>query len=231
MARKPPRRTRENILAAALRLFNHLGEPHVSTQAIADEAGISPGNLHYHFRHREAIVEALFGAFEQEIEPLLEAAPGRDAHFEDAWLFLHLLFETLWRHRFLYRDLPDLLSRHRLIARRMPAIIAAKTQAATRLCQALAVSGRLRANEAQIALLAANMAMVTTWWLAHEQVTQGPRPGGARQPGPGGPETAPSQAALARGASQVLVMLAPWLDDEGRALSERLAREYLATRP
>ena len=231
MPRKPPRRTRENILAAALRLFNHLGEPHASTQAIADEAGISPGNLHYHFRHRDAIVEALFEAFEQEIVPLLEAVPGRDAHFEDAWLFLHLLFETLWRHRFLYRDLADLLSRHRLIARRMPIIIAAKTQAAARLCRALAAAKRLRADEAQIALLAANMAMVTTWWLAHEQVTQGPRPAGALLPGADRPETAPSQAALARGASQVLVMLAPWLDDEGRALSQRLAREYLATRP
>ena len=33
---------------------------------------------------------------------------------------------------------------------------------------------------------------------------------------------------MARGAYQVLAMLAPFLSDEGRVLFQRLAREYLA---
>ena len=41
--------TKERILSAALRLFNSQGTAGVSTNHIAEAAGLSVGNLYYHF--------------------------------------------------------------------------------------------------------------------------------------------------------------------------------------
>lgn len=218
MQRKPPRRTRERILELALRLFNEHGEPNVTTTAIADEMNISPGNLYYHFRNKDDIVNALFEQYERDIDALL-ALPGRrtEADVEDAWLFLHLLFETIWRHRFVYRDLSDLLTRNRRIENRFKGILDHKTRAARSLCDGLAATGQLQASDFEIEALATNMVVVATWWLSYEYVRNARR---FREPDY-------QTAALARGAFQVLALTGAYLHGDARALFERLAREYL----
>src|ERR1035441_445640 len=104
MDRKPKRRTRERIFETSLRLFNQFGEPNVTTTVISDEMNISPGNLYYYFRNKGEIIEQIFRAFEREIEDTLAAPEKRAPDVEDTWLFLHILFELIWKYRFLYRD-------------------------------------------------------------------------------------------------------------------------------
>ncbi|HMS80331.1 MAG TPA: TetR/AcrR family transcriptional regulator [Burkholderiaceae bacterium] len=217
--RKAPRRTRERILEVSLGLFNAHGEPQVTTSAIADEMNISPGNLYYHFRNKDDILNALFEQFEREMDGLLRLPSERAADVEDAWLFLHLVFETIWRHRFVYRDLSDLLTRNRRVEVRFRALLDAKTRAARQLCDGLAQTGGLVATDFEIDALATNMVVVATWWLQYEYVRD-PR----RFNEPGHPE-----AALARGAFQVLALTGAYLTGDARALFERLAREYLRT--
>jgi AcrR family transcriptional regulator len=52
--------TRDNILDAALELFNEQGTAAVSTNHIAAAINISPGNLYYHFRNKQDIIRSLF---------------------------------------------------------------------------------------------------------------------------------------------------------------------------
>jgi len=220
MQRKPPRRTRERILEVSLRLFNEQGEPNVTTSAIADEMNISPGNLYYHFRNKDDIVNALFEHFERDVDALLELAARRRADVEDAWLFLHLLFETIWRHRFVYRDLSDLLTRNRRVEMRFKGIMERKALAARQLCDGLAAAGQLRATDFEVDALATNMVVVATWWLSFEYARNARRFGDADW----------QAGALARGAFQVLALTGAYLEGDARLLFERLAREYLRPR-
>ncbi len=210
MERKPKRRTRERILETALKLFNDFGEPNVTTTVIADEMEISPGNLYYHFHSKDEIVNALFADYEKEIETLLTAPGSKPQGTEDIWLFLHLLFETIWKFRFFYRDINDLLTRNRLVETHFQRILEHKENTAISVCEGLAASGTLTATAGEIRALATNMSVVATFWLSFEH---------ARRPR-GEPD-------IGRGVYQVMSLAAPYLQGEARHLLEKLSGEYV----
>lgn len=203
---KTPRRTRERILERSLQLFNELGEPGVTVAAIAEDLRISPGNLYYHFANKEAIVTALFERFDAEVGALLDEASRRQIRLEDVPPFLRLLFESIWRHRFVYRDINDLLSRHRSLELGLQALARRKADAAALLCRALAEAGELSATPAETEALATNMVVVAIGWLPYEYI------GGARRFG----EPAFASGCVERGVDQLLALLRPWLSAAGR---------------
>jgi AcrR family transcriptional regulator len=213
MERKRPRRTRERILETALALFNSRGEPGVTTSAIADEMSISPGNLYYHFKSKEKIVEALFAAFRAEIEATLAAPSKRAPDAEDVWLFLHLVFEAIWRYRFIYRDVNDLIARHRLVQSQFRLILAHKQRTAAAILDGLRDSGAAALTRAEIPVLAENMTLIASYWLSFEYAQR--------------PRAELDANALARGAAHVMALAAPYLAPRERALFDQLTQRYL----
>jgi AcrR family transcriptional regulator len=211
--RKRPRRTRERILETALLLFNQLGEPHITTADIADEMEISPGNLYYHFRNKDEIIAELFAGFEHRLDGLLALPEGRDTGVEDLWFMLHLLFEAMWDHRFLFRDLDEILSRNRKLASRFALILRRGTRTVIELCRGMAASGAMEASDPEIAALAENVALVTTYWISYQKIR-------------GGERTAEA-VSFDRAAYQVLSLVAPFLRGDARVLLDRLSRDYL----
>jgi AcrR family transcriptional regulator len=213
MEHKPKRRTRERIVETSLRLFNEFGEPNVTTTVIADEMNISPGNLYYHFRNKDEITNTIFAEFEREVDALFATPLRRAPNVEDIWLFLHLLFEAIWKYRFLYRDLNDLLSRNRIVEVHFKQLLARKVKAATALCQGLVDAGQMKALPAELASLAINMVVVATYWLSFEYVRN--------------PRNPQEGELLARGAYQVMALAAPFLVGDARKLFEKLAQAYV----
>ena len=69
--------TRGRILDAAQRLFNERGTAAVSTNHVAAEAGLSPGNLYYHFTDKQEIIRALHERYAAANESLWETWPRR----------------------------------------------------------------------------------------------------------------------------------------------------------
>jgi AcrR family transcriptional regulator len=213
--KKPPRRTAERILEVALALFNLHGEPNVSTTLIAAELGISPGNLYYHYPAKDELINALFGRYEQALDPILNAAPAVE-HVEDAWLFVHMLFELVYDYRFLYRDLNDLLSKNRRLETHFQGVLERKGRAMHALLAGLAQHGGMSSVAADAAPLADSMVVVVTYWLSYEYVRD---PRHALEP-----ERA--DAAMGRGAFHALALLMPHLDDASRRHLHTLAAAY-----
>jgi hypothetical protein len=82
---------------------------------------------------------------------------GRRSNMEDVWLYLHHMFKLIWRYRFFYRDLNDLLSRNRKLELHFKAIHAHKIKVARQLCEDLRSEGSLDASDQQIGAMATNM--------------------------------------------------------------------------
>jgi AcrR family transcriptional regulator len=203
--KKPPRRTAERILEVTLELFNRFGEPNVSTTLISAELGISPGNLYYHYPAKDELINSLFERYEQALNELLGASDGV-RNVEDAWFFLHSLFEIIWQYRFLYRDLNDLLSKNRLLETRFQGVLKNKTRAIRSLLSGMSRSGALDIDARELEPTANCMVVVLTYRLSFEYVRD---PRHALEPDN-------AQQALMRGAQHVLNLLAPYLEASQR---------------
>jgi AcrR family transcriptional regulator len=207
------RQTRVRILETSLAMFNAQGEPNVTTNHIADELGISPGNLYYHFRNKDDIVEHLFAQYEARIDGALVPPDGRAPDLEDIWMQLHQVFESLWEFRFLYRDLVDILARNRKLKLRFARIMDRAATSASELLGGLVRAGVMRASADEVRALAENILLVATFWMNFNAVR-----GGKPQA---------DEVALQRGIHQVMMLVAPFLRDAERFHLNSLAATYL----
>ena len=199
MAKKAPRRTAERILESTLVLFNRFGEPNVSTTLISAELNISPGNLYYHYPAKDELVNALFTRYQASVLELLVTAPQVE-DLEDAWFFLHSLFERVWPFRFIYRDLNDLLSRNRKLEASMTEILQHKETAFRMLLERLSAQAILKMGTDQLLYCSTHLVIQLTWWLSYTYVRD-PRHA---------MEDEQAEQAMRHGAQHLLALLLPY---------------------
>ncbi len=204
------KQTRQRILDTSLAMFNTQGEPNVTTNHIADEMEISPGNLYYHFRNKDDIIEQLFARYEERMDDALATPTGRLPELEDIWLQLHLIFECIWDYRFLYRDLVEILSRNRRMRLRFARILKRADERAHLVMRGLSQAGIMRASADELNSAATNILVISTFWLNYS-AARGDRD---------------EQVAIRQGIIQVMMLLSPFLRDAERVHLNTLIRAY-----
>jgi len=167
-------------------MFNALGERNVTTNHIADELGISPGNLYYHFKNKDDIVAQLFAMYESRMDEVL-ARRKRSITLDDVRLQLQSVFDCMWTYRFLYRDLVEILSRNRKLKQRFTRLLSRMEDSIVAM-----VRGLVDAKIAQA--IAENVVLTTTFWLNYFAVRN---------------KSEPTQADLAEGVDHVMRLIAP----------------------
>ena len=101
-------KTKDKILSAALKLFNNGNTQAATTNHIAEAAGISPGNLHYHYKNREEIIVRLYEQMKAKTELPHTELPGSLADLHAHFLDLSKVYRD---YRFFHRELLFLFSR------------------------------------------------------------------------------------------------------------------------
>lgn len=220
MEAKPPRRTRERILELSLKLFNDIGEPNVTTTTIAEEMEISPGNLYYHFRNKDDIINSIFAQFEQQIERRLRFPEDHRPTIDETWSYLQYMADFMWTYRFLYRDLNDLLARNRTLETHFKQIITHKVRFASQLCEALVADQEMVATPQEIEVIATNMGVIATYWLSYQYVMN-PRKYNDQEA---------IRAELHQASLHIISIMAPYLRGRSRQLFDDLVSGKLPKR-
>jgi len=154
------RDTRTRILVASLLLFNEQGEPNTTTNEIADEVDISPGNLHYHFRRKADLVAALLAEFQADARRVLEPPEQEPVSLDDFWVFLHLLLEFKTAYRFLLRDMESLVTEYPKVGNAMRHFARGLAATFELYLHALAHSGVIVIDAKDLPVVGRNLAVI-----------------------------------------------------------------------
>lgn len=206
-------KTRDRIVVTSLELFNLCGEPNVTTIDIANEMDISPGNLYYHYRNKDEIINELFAHFEASMSEVLDDQRENTAELPDYWMYVHMIFEKIWEYRFLYRDLISILERNERLQKRFNKILDKKQDACRRIIRQMRDVGALTIDEDDVGLVSTNVVITATYWLNFQQIRS-----------LGGGE---SEDNLGIGVYQVMSLLSPYLNEAERDTLAAVAATYL----
>jgi len=166
-------KTRDKIINTALQLFNDQGTKAISTNHIAATAGISPGNLYYHFRNKEDIIRALFEqmdayGMEQYLLIFNELQPGTLEAIEKTFVMIQ---KFNWRYRFFKRELTALILNDSLLKenfhqthRRMLEVVRQSNNAA------VAIGTLKPLSDRDMSLFTEEIWLVALFWLNYLEV-------------------------------------------------------------
>ncbi len=161
--------TPEQILAVAIELFNAKGTAAMSTNHIAEAAGISPGNLYYHFKNKRDILRGILERMTADWDGAYAPFAGGVPDAAQLRAVIAQTYELLWDYRFFYRELVALLRSDVVLARRYRAIYRQRQQEQFALFDRLVAAGYARApkSRAEIQETLTLVWLVGNYWLIH----------------------------------------------------------------
>lgn len=155
-------KTADKILLNSLDMFNQQGESNVTCVDIAMELDISPGNLYYHYKGKEVIVNVLFDMYLKRTGKILVSPDSENLTVKDFFYYLLMLLESAHLFRFIYRNPNDLIQKYPAIERSFKRLVKSKEEAFIAILEHFHQTGIVLANEAQIKSLAQLINLVFT---------------------------------------------------------------------
>ncbi len=102
-------KTKQKIINAAKELFNQHGYSQVTIRMIAKKLGISSGNLNYHFKKREEILEYLYFEMVYDFDQRVAALPDIKISFAQIQNDIRISMERMLIYKFIWTDLFNIL--------------------------------------------------------------------------------------------------------------------------
>lgn len=103
------KKTKEIILDTALEQFNSLGLSQVTLRTIAKKMEISQGNLNYHFKKRDDIIEALYFQLVENIDSSISKIEEHENILEIMFIISQTILSNFFDYRFFLLDFAQIM--------------------------------------------------------------------------------------------------------------------------
>ncbi|MDQ0273907.1 TetR/AcrR family transcriptional regulator [Cytobacillus purgationiresistens] len=163
--------TKIKIIYAAIKLFNEHGTGAVSTNRIASEAGISPGNLYYHFKNKEDIIRSILQEMIGEWDKLWLTPKGWEPTLSDMKKIIRLNIELQIKYCFFYRELISLMRIDPELQRIHQQIQKQRFIEQRRVFQQFVEAGHLRLAESDMDSLLTSCWIISNNWLSFLEIS------------------------------------------------------------
>jgi AcrR family transcriptional regulator len=164
--------TKARILKTALALFNERGSGNVSTRHIADELQMSPGNLYYHYPHKEAIIQTLFSELDKAWDESYTFSPDEPLTMERITAMLEITFELVWRYRFFFREMTLLVHNDSTLAKQYRKTAERSEQDTRFMVQSAIDAGLLKPLTKEVlGNLTDAILVISSYWLSFKEMT------------------------------------------------------------
>lgn len=206
-------KTRDKIVYAGLTLFNEQGERNVTTNHIAAHLDMSPGNLYYHFDNKQEIVRDIFGLYSNEL--LARFVPIEEQMGSLSMLrhYLDSLFTLMWKYRFFYADLPEILSRDEALHGDYLAVQEKLQTNLINIMRSFVAMDLLRVSDEALKPLITTLHLIATSWLSYQSSMS--------------PNTSITQAIVYQGMAQMISVVKPIATEQGYEQLSLLERGLL----
>jgi hypothetical protein len=164
-------KTREKILLQALDLFNQKGVDQVSVLEISQTMGISYGNLTYHFKKKDDLVQALYVQMQHELDAAINHLVQRI--FEETYYLtlVNELLQVTWKYRFLYLSINSLMNQYPFIREGEKSYSATRNKILNRGKKYLIDEGYLKPeSDNHYELLIRNLNMILYAWIVDAEL-------------------------------------------------------------
>lgn len=159
--------TRDKILTAARNLFNREAYSKVTIRMIAQEIQISSGNLNYHFKKKEEILEALYFEMVEEFDERIKNLNEVEFDLKSVKLDMKSSMERMLNYSFFWTDLYNLLRANKKIKNHFQEVYQARFNGYLFLFEQLAKKGIMTSIEdrAEAKFLIERMLAFSDTWI------------------------------------------------------------------
>ncbi|WP_085300505.1 TetR/AcrR family transcriptional regulator [Cognaticolwellia mytili] len=196
-------KTRDKIIQASIVLFNEQGERNVTTNHIAADLGISPGNLYYHFRNKEDIILSIYEEYARSllIETMPEVSPDVEP-LDAIILYMDVVFQAMMKFRFFYSNLPVLLAKNPLLHDKYVEVQSFISQRVSELLISLRDAKMMEFLDEDLPDIVSILRLVNTFWLSFYQTQNN--------------DTEINDAVFYQGVLKILVIIQPYISESAQ---------------